>query len=234
MNSVMTRIRQTDTITYNRRVPATANGGAVALSYSCGLWENPAADATGRVVSEADTNTQESVAYSYAPVADGDAALFNDSRPRRVVSNLWGRAVSVTGTAVTPEFYTYGVTADGLRWTRAVTGETPDSPRFRTVYRDMLGRTVREESPAFGGGTVVISRSHDSLGRVLSATKSFTMNGVTEVAGDFDADGVYLYRLIHPDSTSAEACHTVTARQEGEAVGKAWYNGEEAAGGTER
>ena len=53
-------------------------------------------------------------------------------------------------------------------------------------------------------------------------------------AGDFDADGVYLYRLIHPDSTSAEACHTVTARQEGEAVGKAWYNGEEAAGGTER
>ena len=44
-----TRYRKTNAITYNRRVPATANGGAVALSYSCGSRGSPAADATGRV-----------------------------------------------------------------------------------------------------------------------------------------------------------------------------------------
>ena len=49
MPPMMTRVRQTNAITYNRRVPATANGGAVALSYSCGSRGSPAADATGRV-----------------------------------------------------------------------------------------------------------------------------------------------------------------------------------------
>ena len=47
----------------------------------------------------------------------------------------------------------------------------------------------------------------------------------TVAASDFDGAGQYFYRLIHPDSVSAAACHTVKAYQNGEFVGEAWYAG---------
>ena len=47
----------------------------------------------------------------------------------------------------------------------------------------------------------------------------------TVAASDFDGAGQYFYRLIHPDSVSAAASHTVKAYQNGEFVGEAWYAG---------
>lgn len=75
----------------------------------------------------------------------------------RVVSNIWGRAVSVTGTAVTPEFYT--VTTNGLRWTR-------------TMYRDIPGRIVREDRSGCNGSTLTDNKEYDRFGRLLRERKA--------------------------------------------------------------
>ena len=76
---------------------------------------------------------------------------------------------SVTGTAVTSEFYAYGVTTNGLKWTRVRYGRV-DSPRFVTRYENGFGEIVREEKSGANGSTLVSERVYDAKGRLVSAT----------------------------------------------------------------
>jgi RHS repeat-associated protein len=84
---------------------------------------------------------------------------------------LDGRAKSVTGSAVVPQYYVHGVEADGTQWTEVFTGPTGTGSlsKVRTVT-DMLGRTIREERPAYGAGTVTNRYFHDQYGRLERAT----------------------------------------------------------------
>ncbi|MGD9159531.1 MAG: hypothetical protein PVG39_14055 [Desulfobacteraceae bacterium] len=63
---------------------------------------------------------------------------------------LDGRVKSVTGTAVIPRYYTYGVNADGTLWTRIDTG-SPSSPVWEKSTSDMLGRMIQEQKPGYSG-----------------------------------------------------------------------------------
>lgn len=78
-----------------------------------------------------------------------------------------GEIRSVTGTAVTPEFRTSGVTADGIRWIRVVRGETPNSPRFTLRCENMLGQVVREERSGFKAAVLVTVHEYDTYGRLV-------------------------------------------------------------------
>ena len=80
-----------------------------------------------------------------------------------------GDTLSITGSAITPEFHTYGVLADGTRWSRTVQGETADSPRFTKRYENFLGQAIREERSGFQGAVLATTHSYDSLGRLASA-----------------------------------------------------------------
>jgi len=84
-----------------------------------------------------------------------------------------GDTLSITGTAVTPEFYSYGILPDGTRWSRAVQGETASSPRFTKRYENLLGQTVREERSGFQGAVLATTHSYDSLGRLVSTTADY-------------------------------------------------------------
>ena len=55
----------------------------------------------------------------------------------------------MTGTAQAAEFYSYGVTEDGLEWTQ-VNYLSPDGARWHRRYVNGFGETVREEWPGFG------------------------------------------------------------------------------------
>ncbi|MFA5204724.1 MAG: RHS repeat-associated core domain-containing protein [Lentisphaeria bacterium] len=77
-----------------------------------------------------------------------------------------GRLKSVTGTAVVAEYHTYGVNGDGTRWHTVRTGAA-DSALYETTTTDLLGRVIRVEKPAFGGGTTVTTNGYNALGQLV-------------------------------------------------------------------
>ena len=84
-----------------------------------------------------------------------------------------GDTLSITGTAVTPEFHTYGILPDGTRWHKTVEGETADSPRFTKRYENLLGQTIREERSGFQGAVLATVQSYDSYGRLISTSADY-------------------------------------------------------------
>lgn len=77
---------------------------------------------------------------------------------------LDGRVKAVTGSGVTPRFYTYGVYPDGLRWAKIHIG-TAVSPRWNRTVIDQVGRTLRSERPGFGGAVITNEHFYDVVGR---------------------------------------------------------------------
>ena len=84
-----------------------------------------------------------------------------------------GDTISITGTAVTPEFHTYGILPDGTRWSRTVQGETANFPRFTKRYENLLGQIIREERSGFRGAVLASVNTYDSYGRLLSTSADY-------------------------------------------------------------
>ncbi|NBB77844.1 MAG: hypothetical protein GVY36_00095 [Verrucomicrobia bacterium] len=96
--------------------------------------------------------------------------------------HLDGRLKSITGTGVIPEYYTYGVHADGTQWTRVDTADatfhtienisTATDLRYRKTTFDVAGRMIREESPAFTGGTITHTMEYNDRGLLAKQTET--------------------------------------------------------------
>lgn len=82
---------------------------------------------------------------------------------------LDGQLKSITGTAVVPAYYEYGVNEDGTRWTLVRTGRA-DSPAWEKTTMDMLGRTLKTEKPGFGGTSQTVSYVYNTLGQLVQTT----------------------------------------------------------------
>ena len=129
-------------------------------------------DALGRVIARIDqlgnTTTTE-----YNP--DGRAVFVrNPNTSTRVTTrSANGDVLSITGTAVTPEFHSYGILPDGTRWSRTVRGETANSPRFTKRYENLLGQTIREERSGFRGAVLATTHTYDSLGRLVFTSADY-------------------------------------------------------------
>ena len=110
---------------------------------------------------------------SYSP--DGrTVSILNPNTSTRVISrSADGDTLSVTGTAVTPEFHAYGILTDGMRWSRTVQGETASSPRFAKRYENLLDQTIREERSGFHGAVLSTTHAYDSLGRPISTSADY-------------------------------------------------------------
>ncbi len=124
-------------------------------------------DALGRVIARVDqlgnTTTTE-----YSP--DGRTVFVrNPNTSTRITTrSASGDVLSITGTAATPEFHTYGIQPDGTRWHKTVEGETANSPRFTKRYENMLGATIRGEESGFEGAVLATSYGYDGYGRRTS------------------------------------------------------------------
>ncbi len=129
-------------------------------------------DQLGRVIARIDqlgnTTTTE-----YSP--DGrTVSVHNPNTATRITTrSADGTTLSTTGTAVTPEFHSYGILPDGTRWSRTVQGETASSPRFTQRYENLLGQTIREERSGFQGAVLAATHSYDSLGRLVSTSADY-------------------------------------------------------------
>ena len=142
-------------------------------------------DALGRVVSRIDT-LGNTTSTTYSP--DGrTVSVHNPNTSTRITTrSASGDTLSITGTAVTPEFATYGILPDGVRWTRTAQGETSDSPRFTKRYENAFGQLIREESSGFQGTILATAYEHDDYGRI----SRMIADGEPSVEYDFDSRGV--------------------------------------------
>ena len=129
-------------------------------------------DQLGRVIARVDT-LGNTTTTEYSP--DGRTVFVrNPNTSTRVTTrSASGDTLSITGSAVTPEFHTYGISPDGTRWSRTVRGETANSPRFSKSYKNLLGQTIREERSGFRGAILATVNAYDSFGRLVSTSADY-------------------------------------------------------------
>ena len=124
-------------------------------------------DALGRVIVRTDVHGNETTT-SYSPDGRTVSVLNPNTSTRVSTRSPDGELLSVTGSAVTPEFHSYGIQPDGTRWAKTVQGETAQSPRFTKRYENMLGQVVREERSGFRGAILASVNTYDNYGRLVS------------------------------------------------------------------
>jgi YD repeat-containing protein len=129
-------------------------------------------DALGRVVARVDQlGNTTTTTYSN----DGrTVSVQNPNTSTRIITRAAdGDTLSVTGSAVTPEFHSYGILPDGTRWYKTVQGETASAPRFTKRYENMLGQGVKEERSGFKGAVLATAHSYDSFGRLATTASDY-------------------------------------------------------------
>ena len=151
-------------------------------------------DQLGRVIARVDQLGNTTTA-SYSP--NGRALSITNPNTSNVyyVRKANGDTLSITGTAVTPEFYSESIRPDGYYVTRTVRGETDSSSHFVMYYRDMLGKIVREERSGFQGTVLATTHSYDSLGRIVSTVADYEPT----IEYIYDAMGVRLASVRRAD-----------------------------------
>ena len=129
-------------------------------------------DALGRVVARVD-QLGNTTTTSYS----NDGRIVSVQNPntstRLITRSADGDTLSITGSAVTPEFHTYGILPDGIRCYKTVQGATASSPRFTKRYENMLGQGVKEERSGFKGAVLTTAHSYDSFGRLVSTVADY-------------------------------------------------------------
>ena len=153
-------------------------------------------DTEGRLASETD---EQGLTTTYAYSADGRTTTVTlPSGGTRVTTlNADGSLASVTGSAVAPEYYSYGVTADGLEWTK-VCYLSPNGARWTKTFRNAFGETVREERPGANGSTLVTERTYNEKGQLVSTVST----GQPTETRAYDAWGDLVSVVRSADGTS--------------------------------
>ncbi|MFA6289652.1 MAG: DUF6402 family protein [Opitutaceae bacterium] len=93
-----------------------------------------------------------------------------------------GRLLTITGTAVTAEYHTYGTNADGSTWERVDYG-TATSANYLTTTSDVFGRTIKEERPAFavtGSATATHHLFYNAKDQLWKETNTGQADRLTE------------------------------------------------------
>ena len=129
-------------------------------------------DQLGRVIARVDT-LGNTTTTTYGP--DGRTVSVQNPNTSTVVysRSAGGDTLSIIGTAVTPEFHTYGILPDGTRWSRTADGESAASPHFIKRCVNLLGQTFREERSGFQGAVLAATHAYDSYGRLVSSSADY-------------------------------------------------------------
>ena len=107
--------------------------------------------------------------------------------------------------------YTYGVNDDGTRWTKVYTGsQGTNSPAWTKSTTDLLGRTISEEKPGFGGTVLTSTSVYNSQGRLIKTTRTSAPDTLYEydelgnqIRSGSDVNGNGTLDLAGPDRINA-------------------------------
>ena len=144
-----------------RRVARNTSAGGLSQA------ESSVYDGAGRLIQSTDS---AGLVTSYSYAAGGLIAMVTRPGGATEITErfLDGRIKSVTGTAVIPRYYSYGVNGDCSQWTRVDT-QSPASPMWKKSTVDMLGRTIQVEKPGFSG-TETTENFYNDLGQLIKTT----------------------------------------------------------------
>jgi RHS repeat-associated protein len=134
------------------------------------LIGSKAYDRAGRLMSETDA-AGLSTTYSYAN--GGRTQTITRPGGATGISDKYidGQPKSVTGTAVVPRYFDYGVNVDGTRYTQEFTGSAGlSSPRWTKTTNDWVDRTVAVEKPSFSGANLIQTSIYNSLDQLQKQT----------------------------------------------------------------
>jgi RHS repeat-associated protein len=177
-------------------------------------------DLAGRLTNTVD---QAGLVTTYFYSADGltEIVVFPGGGTRITKRYPDGRTQSVTGTAVVHTHYVYEVNADGTQSTTVFTGpDGTNSPAWSRSVSDLLGRTIREEKPGFGGGALTNLYVYNAVGQIAETRVSSIQSQVSTVylynelgeqivsALDVDGDGVVDY--AGPDRVTSNNVRYIT------------------------
>ena len=144
-----------------RRLTHTREGGPLSLA------SQTVYDGAGRI----STHTDQAgliTTYTYPDGGRTTQVTHPGGAVEITTRYLDGRVKSVTGTAGVSRYYTYGVNGDGTTWTQVHTGG-PSSPMWEKTYTDLLGRTVKIETPGYIG-IETTENTYDDQGRLVKTT----------------------------------------------------------------
>ena len=134
-------------------------------------------DLSGRLLSETDEQGL-TTAYAY-PDERTTVTTYPGGGTRVVTLDAAGRVASVTGTAVTPEWHTYGPD-----WELVHYGEE-NGARWTKTFTDGLGRVVREERAGANGSVLTTENTYNAKGQLVQVERT----GQATVAYGYDEWG---------------------------------------------
>ncbi|MBI5693764.1 MAG: RHS repeat-associated core domain-containing protein [Verrucomicrobia bacterium] len=118
-------------------------------------------DDAGRLTSETSPGsgtTQFSYAYSSSGSTQTITRADGGTEIKTMSSD--GRLSSRTGSAVVPEYFTYGVDSASWRQWSLVSRGAAQSPRWVKTWKDALGQVVRTEKNGFGSGAPMVQEHY--------------------------------------------------------------------------
>ena len=130
-------------------------------------------DDAGRIATEASPGNYGAVTHSYDVANRSHTVTQADTSTTVTANNLDGTLAAKTGTAIVPEYHTYGAETDGRRWHQVNSG-TSTSPRWKKTWTDLLGRELETDHPGFTGqATVAETKVYESgTGHLITTTKT--------------------------------------------------------------
>jgi len=140
---------QRTTFTYNATGQVltqtlSAPGGSSETIQTTRVYDN-----AGRLTSiDPPSSKVGATTISYDPVNRKRTVTAPDGGTKVEETQIDGRLLSNTGSAVVSQFYTYGVETDGRRYMQVNSG-TSGSVRWTKAWVDWLGRPVKTERPGF-------------------------------------------------------------------------------------
>jgi len=142
-------------------------------------------DQLGRAIARID-QLGNTTTTTYSPDGRTLSVLNPNTSTRITTRSASGDILSISGTAVTPEFHTYGILPDGTRWSKTVQGETASSPRYAKSFVNLLGQNICAERSGFRSAVLASVNAYDAYGRVVLTTST----GEPEIGYIYDAEGV--------------------------------------------
>ena len=121
-------------------------------------------DQSGRRLTETD-EMGRTTSYAY-PSELQTVTTLPGGGTRVVTRNAEGATVSITGTAVTPEYYVYGPNMTQVNY------GTPNGARWIKTFTDGLGRVVREERSGANNSTLITQYTYNSKGQLTQITST--------------------------------------------------------------
>lgn len=158
--------------------------------------------------------------YAYNANDPGHTVTYPNNTTRIVAKNLDGSISSITGTAVHPTTYQYGVDSTKGRWTKFIQGDsTTDKPWTKTYYNLLGDACSTETSSGYATNTTFDAKGRpkettDSEGRTTTLTYN-AKNEVTKTIQD-GVETTYTYTHATRDGETTRKVASVLKTSDGD------------------